>query len=48
MAENLEPMEHTNSSRDHLETWSNLTKLFVWGSAITAVVLLIMAATLTP
>ncbi len=48
MSEHLEPMEHTNSSRDHLETWSNLTKLFTWGTAITVVVLLIMALTLTP
>ena len=42
----MEPMEHLNSSRDHLETWSNLTRLISWGTGAIVVLLLVMAATL--
>lgn len=42
----MDQMEHMDSSRDHLETWNGLTKLYIWGSAATAVLLLVMAITL--
>ncbi|MTI10538.1 aa3-type cytochrome c oxidase subunit IV [Curvivirga aplysinae] len=42
----MDQMEHLEASRDHVETWNNLTKLFVWGSVGIALVLAVMGLTL--
>lgn len=42
----MEKLAFENAPQENLQTWNLLVKLLIWGSAGTAILLLILAATL--
>lgn len=43
----MDDMEFNQAPRENLDTWDGLKSLITWGSVAIAIVLAIMAATLT-
>ncbi len=42
----MKKLAYENAPQENLQTWSRVTKLLGYGSALTAILLLILAATL--
>jgi len=43
-----EKMQYEDAPKHNLETWARLRFMITWGTVISALILLAMAATLTP